>query len=211
MRNLVILAAAAFAAAIAAAAAQEDAAETGPHPDGAPDAVPPASELDALSGGAADAFADFDKAQVRKPVSVTVRALDKITARTNDLEIDIGESAKFGSIEVLARSCDKRPPEEFPETAAFLEIFDRDLDRARAAASVEVRDAGAARVERNGRVVLPVAKPAAQADNVDLPSALDPDRVFSGWMFASTPALNALEHPVYDVWVIDCKTVVVDN
>ena len=28
---------------------------------------------------------------------------------------------------------------------------------------------------------------------------------FSGWMFASTPALNALEHPVYDVWVKDCR------
>ena len=31
-------------------------------------------------------------------------------------------------------------------------------------------------------------------------------RLFSGWMFASTPALNALEHSVYDVWVITCKT-----
>lgn len=30
-------------------------------------------------------------------------------------------------------------------------------------------------------------------------------RVFEGWMFASSPALNALEHPVYDVWVTDCK------
>ncbi|MEM1019298.1 MAG: DUF2155 domain-containing protein [Pseudomonadota bacterium] len=30
--------------------------------------------------------------------------------------------------------------------------------------------------------------------------------VFSGWMFASSPALNALEHPVYDLWVTDCKT-----
>ena len=29
---------------------------------------------------------------------------------------------------------------------------------------------------------------------------------FQGWMVASSPALNALEHPVYDVWVIDCKT-----
>jgi hypothetical protein len=29
--------------------------------------------------------------------------------------------------------------------------------------------------------------------------------LFSGWMFASSPALSALEHPVYDVWVIDCK------
>jgi len=32
------------------------------------------------------------------------------------------------------------------------------------------------------------------------------EEIFSGWMFASNPALNALEHPVYDVWVIDCRT-----
>lgn len=29
--------------------------------------------------------------------------------------------------------------------------------------------------------------------------------LFHGWMFASSPALNALEHPVYDVWVLECK------
>lgn len=28
--------------------------------------------------------------------------------------------------------------------------------------------------------------------------------IFSGWMFASSPALSAMDHPVYDVWVIDC-------
>ena len=27
---------------------------------------------------------------------------------------------------------------------------------------------------------------------------------FTGWMFASSPSLSALEHPVYDVWVVDC-------
>ncbi|PZQ46747.1 MAG: hypothetical protein DI551_04590 [Micavibrio aeruginosavorus] len=27
---------------------------------------------------------------------------------------------------------------------------------------------------------------------------------FSGWMFASSPALSAMDHPVYDVWVLDC-------
>ena len=32
------------------------------------------------------------------------------------------------------------------------------------------------------------------------------DRVFSGWMFASSPGLSALEHPVYDVWLLDCST-----
>lgn len=29
--------------------------------------------------------------------------------------------------------------------------------------------------------------------------------VFNGWMFASSPALSAMEHPVYDVWVKDCR------
>lgn len=32
-----------------------------------------------------------------------------------------------------------------------------------------------------------------------------PTRRFSGWMFASSPAVSAMEHPVYDVWVVDCK------
>ena len=29
--------------------------------------------------------------------------------------------------------------------------------------------------------------------------------VFSGWMYASSPGLNGMEHPIYDVWVVDCK------
>jgi len=36
----------------------------------------------------------------------------------------------------------------------------------------------------------------------------DPVERFSGWMFASSPALNALDHAIYDVWVIDCLNVV---
>jgi hypothetical protein len=42
----------------------------------------------------------------------------------------------------------------------------------------------------------------------ELPPASDldgaPVDLFSGWMFASSPAVSALEHPVYDIWVIDC-------
>lgn len=30
-------------------------------------------------------------------------------------------------------------------------------------------------------------------------------KIFSGWMFADSPGLNAVEHPVYDVWLKDCK------
>jgi hypothetical protein len=37
-------------------------------------------------------------------------------------------------------------------------------------------------------------------------TASEETTIFSGWMFASSPALNALEHPSYDVWVIDCRS-----
>jgi hypothetical protein len=31
-------------------------------------------------------------------------------------------------------------------------------------------------------------------------------RIFSGWMFAASPGLNAVDHAVYDVWLTECKT-----
>lgn len=31
-------------------------------------------------------------------------------------------------------------------------------------------------------------------------------RIFAGWMFAESPGLNAVEHPVYDVWLKGCKS-----
>jgi hypothetical protein len=45
-------------------------------------------------------------------------------------------------------------------------------------------------------VFVEVSEPAPQGDGLQ--------RLFSGWMFASSPGLNALEHPVYDVWVVGC-------
>jgi len=30
-------------------------------------------------------------------------------------------------------------------------------------------------------------------------------RIFTGWMFADSPGLNAVEHPVYDIWLTGCK------
>jgi hypothetical protein len=42
-----------------------------------------------------------------------------------------------------------------------------------------------------------------EVDEID--AANNFKRIFSGWMFASSPGLHALEHPVYDVWLVDCK------
>ncbi|MGE0118795.1 MAG: DUF2155 domain-containing protein [Dongiaceae bacterium] len=97
------------------------------------------------------------------PYEIAVlQALDKVSARVSPLEVPVGKTVAFGNLEITARACDKRPPEETPESAAFLEI-------------IETHEGEA-----------PVTQ-------------------FVGWMFASSPALSAMEHPVYDVWVLDCK------
>ena len=93
-----------------------------------------------------------------------LQGLDKVTARVLTIEAHLGDTKKIGSLEIIVRACDKRPPEETPESAAFVDIW-------------EVR-------------------PGEPASNI-----------FRGWMFASSPALSALEHPVYDVWVLDCKNI----
>jgi hypothetical protein len=93
--------------------------------------------------------------------TVLLQGLDKITARVSQIKVPVGGTVTFGALQITARACDKHPPEEAPEAAAFLEV-------------VEVK---------------PDEKPVQR---------------FSGWMFASSPALSALEHPVYDLIVLDC-------
>jgi len=44
----------------------------------------------------------------------------------------------------------------------------------------------------------------AFVDVVDNYSGEDPVNIFKGWMFSSSPALNAVEHPIYDVWLLRC-------
>ena len=42
-----------------------------------------------------------------------------------------------------------------------------------------------------------------EVDQVSLKGSID--RIFTGWMFADSPALNAIDHAVYDIWLLDCK------
>jgi hypothetical protein len=43
-----------------------------------------------------------------------------------------------------------------------------------------------------------------EVDEITLANQIQ--RLFTGWMFAASPGLHAVEHPVYDVWLTDCKT-----
>jgi hypothetical protein len=55
-------------------------------------------------------------------------------------------------------------------------------------------------------------RPAEEAANTDAFVEIDEvtlqgevKRIFTGWMFASSPGLHAVEHPIYDLWLTDCK------
>lgn len=124
-------------------------------------AAAPATAI-ALAGSLIAAFVAPIPAAAMSMDVVVLQALDKITARVSTLEVPINGTIQFGTLHITARHCDKRPPEEPPESAAFLEIVEAKPDE-------------------------------------------EPVDRFTGWMFASSPALSALEHPVYDLWVIDCK------
>lgn len=108
----------------------------------------------------------------------TLRALDKITGRSTDIVVKVGEPVTFGSLRVELKTCYQAPPEEVPESAAFLRITSTQPVAVETMEAVAAKDA-----------------PAAAAQN---------PKLFSGWMYASSPGLNALEHPVYDIWVIRC-------
>lgn len=56
------------------------------------------------------------------------------------------------------------------------------------------------------------SRPKTEAPQTDVFAEVDeisPDkkttRIFGGWMFADSPGLHGVEHPVYDVWLTDCK------
>ena len=58
---------------------------------------------------------------------------------------------------------------------------------------------------RQRRPEAAIPESAAFLDIWDVKPGQPAQSVFRGWMFASSPALSAMEHPIYDVWVLSCK------
>jgi hypothetical protein len=90
--------------------------------------------------------------------------LDKITARIEKLELNVNDEEVLGSLTIILKSCQNRPPDYLPESAAYVEIYDK--------------------LNKNYEEGI---------------------LIFSGWMFSSSPAISALEHPIYDIFLISCK------
>jgi hypothetical protein len=98
---------------------------------------------------------------IAQPIAI-LQGLDKISARTSRIEAPVGASIHFGTLSITVRDCEQSSPEDAPENAAFIQIY-------------------------------------------ETPPGEDTKRLFSGWMFSSSPALSELEHAVYDVTLLACK------
>src|SRR4051794_17605050 len=105
---------------------------------------------------------EIARAEMTREPTAIIQGLDKVAARVSRFEAPVGRAVNFGKLLVLVRDCERSAPEDRPENAAFLEVYE----------------------ERPGETR---------------------DRLFTGWMFSSSPALSGLEHPVYDVTLLECK------
>ena len=92
----------------------------------------------------------------------TFSLLHKVTAKVQQIQLLSGQEYAIGDMTLTMHDCLSTPPEEPPETKAFLQISEFKAGR-------------------------------------DKP-------LFNGWMFASSPGINAMDHPVFDIWPLACKT-----
>ena len=113
-------------------------------------ALPAAAQVADRAEPAGAEFTDADGAELR--------FLDKLTSETGDVELSVGQAAKFGRLVVQLDSCRYPTGNPASDAEAHLTILEETTDT----------------------------------------------KLFSGWMLASSPALSALDHPRYDVWVLNC-------
>ncbi len=88
-------------------------------------------------------------------------ALNKVSGKISKIKVEDNNEMAFGTLKIFVRTCKKSLPEDPPENSAFIEIWDKKIDK-------------------------------------------EEKKIFSGWMFSSSPSISAVDHAVYDVWVIDC-------
>ena len=88
-------------------------------------------------------------------------ALNKVSGKISKIKVEDNDKMSFGTLKIVVRTCKKSLPEDPPENSAFIEIWNKKIDK-------------------------------------------EEKKIFSGWMFSSSPSISAVDHAVYDVWVIDC-------
>ena len=96
---------------------------------------------------------------------INLTALNKITAKTSAIRLEVGEKKFFGSLEIKALKCQLSKNNDSTDAVAYLQVKD-----------LSTKD--------NNQVFL-----------------------FNGWTFASSPTLQSIDHPVYDLWITSCDNI----
>ena len=98
-------------------------------------------------------------------IIVNLLGLDKITAKTTEINIKIGETKNFGLLQIKAIRCGRTNSTSEKGEAAYIQVKD---------------------ISDN------------QAEKIF---------VFNGWTFSSSPSLRPIDHPVYDLWLVNCDNI----
>ena len=108
-----------------------------------------------------------------------VQVLDKVTARVSTLTLPIGRTLTYKTLSVTAEACWRALPLEIPESIAWLRVSERSFTRT------------------GGTTTNTANRPenARQGER----------QVFSGWLYASSPSVSSVEHPVYDLVLLSCE------
>ena len=105
------------------------------------------------------------KSEKNNKIYINLKALDKITAKTSDFRLAVGEKKFFGPLEIKALKCQLSENKDSTDTVAYLQVKD-----------LSAKD--------NNQVFL-----------------------FNGWTFASSPTLQPIDHPIFDLWIIGCENI----
>tara|TARA_B100000029_G_scaffold109955_1_gene101520 strand:- start:205 stop:759 length:555 start_codon:yes stop_codon:yes gene_type:complete len=105
------------------------------------------------------------KTEKSDKIYINIKALDKITAKTSDIRLAIGEKNFFGPLEIKVLKCQLSEHNDNIDTVAYLQVKD-----------LSIKD--------NNQVFL-----------------------FNGWTFASSPTLESIDHPIYDLWITSCENI----
>jgi hypothetical protein len=104
----------------------------------------------------------FSTTDVPRPLKIVVRALNKVTGRSEKFELRPGEQVTFGKLDIRAVTCEASTPESQRDYAGLIELAEH------------------------------------------VPGQARPKPLFRGWMYASSPSVVSLEHPIYDVTMVEC-------
>jgi len=109
----------------------------------------------------------LEKSNIKKnnKIYINLKALDKITAKTSEIRLLVGEKKFFGTLEIKALKCQLSENNDSTDTVAYLQVKD-----------LSSKD--------NNQVFL-----------------------FNGWTFASSPTLQSIDHPIYDLWITSCENI----